>query len=307
MAVVSPAPSQHQGFGNTQRRDPWYAGPILTVIGFSAFLVYGTWASYQDGNFEIRATPGGYDTFHKNGNHAVAPYLSPFYSPLIYDNHSHHAWIAGDMRDWAPSWLDSVKRYLPISAGFLILAFPGLFRFTCYYYRKAYYRAFVGDPPGCAVGELWKNYKGENTFPMILQNAHRYAMYIACVFLVLLWWDAIQAFVKWGKLPDGSVGGWGLGIGVGSLIMLVNVICLSAFTFGCNSVRHLVGGRKDCFTCPNNVSKTTSWYQFWRWSTWFNERHMEWAWISLFTVGFTDIYIRLCSLGVIRDWNTNLM
>jgi hypothetical protein len=28
---------------------------------------------------------------------------------------------------------------------------------------------------------------------------------------------------------------------------------------------------------------------------------MEWAWLSLFTVGFTDVYIRLCSMGIISD------
>jgi hypothetical protein len=29
---------------------------------------------------------------------------------------------------------------------------------------------------------------------------------------------------------------------------------------------------------------------------------MMWAWFSLFWVGFTDAYIRLCSMGVITDW-----
>jgi hypothetical protein len=301
MAQATSAPAPYQGFGSTVRRDPWYAGPIVTVIGFSAFLIYGTWASYQDANFEIREQRGGYAIFREPNNPAIRPYLSPFYAPLLYDPSSHHRWFTGDMREWLPGWLGSLKSLFPISAGFLVLAFPGLFRFTCYYYRKAYYRAFVGDPPGCAVGELWKNYKGENRWPMLLQNTHRYWMYVACVFLVFLWWDAIQAFVKWGPTPEGGVGGWGLGMGVGSLVMLVNVLCLSAFTFGCNSVRHLVGGRKDCFSCPNNVSQTTTSYKLWRFSTLFNDRHMEWAWISLFTVGFVDVYVRCCSLGLIND------
>ena len=33
-----------------------------------------------------------------------------------------------------------------------------------------------------------------------------------------------------------------------------------------------------------------------------NRRHMSWAWCSLFSVGLADLYVRLCSMGVIRDW-----
>ena len=33
-----------------------------------------------------------------------------------------------------------------------------------------------------------------------------------------------------------------------------------------------------------------------------NRKHMLWAWCSLFTVGFTDVYIRLCSMGIWHDW-----
>jgi hypothetical protein len=29
---------------------------------------------------------------------------------------------------------------------------------------------------------------------------------------------------------------------------------------------------------------------------------MMWAWISLVWVGFCDIYIRLCSMGIWTDW-----
>ena len=32
-----------------------------------------------------------------------------------------------------------------------------------------------------------------------------------------------------------------------------------------------------------------------------NKRHMVWAWVSLFWVGFTDVYIRLCSMGIWHD------
>lgn len=296
MAQASTLDKQ-EGLGTTDRRDAWMVGPILTFLGLSAFLVYGTWAAWQGANYEIRAERGGHDTFHQAGNDPVAPYLSPFFSPLIYDPNPRdpHAWFKGvDLR---PSWLPG---WFPFSAGFLILAFPGLFRFTCYYYRKAYYRAFWADPPACAVGEPRKSYWGENRAPLILQNLHRYAMYFAVVFLVLLWWDALHAF-WWHNDRVGTPTSGHFGVGVGTLVMLVNVILLSGFTFGCNSVRHLVGGRLDCFSCPRNIENIRPAYKLWRFSTMLNEKHMEWAWASLFSVGFVDFYIRMCSLGIWRD------
>ena len=69
----------------------------------------------------------------------------------------------------------------------------GVFRFTCYYYRGAYYKAFWADPPACAVGEPRKRYLGEATFPLILQNIHRYFLYVALVFLLFLAHDVWKA------------------------------------------------------------------------------------------------------------------
>ena len=33
-----------------------------------------------------------------------------------------------------------------------------------------------------------------------------------------------------------------------------------------------------------------------------NRYHMLWAWASLFWVAFSDLYVRLCSMGVWSDW-----
>jgi hypothetical protein len=282
------------GFGATQRRDAWWLGPLLTFLGLVAFLVYGTWAAWRGDHFEIRQDP---TNFHKPGNRAIAPYLTPFYAPLIYDPQSEFAWFKTDLR---PSWLPA---WFPFSAGFLILAFPGAFRLTCYYYRKAYYRAFWADPPACAVGEPRKSYWGENHWPLLFQNIHRYTLYFALIVLLFLFWEAIQAF-RW---PTNSRGELlpehthQFGMGLGTVIMVVNVILLAFFTFGCNSLRHLVGGRYDCFSCPHNLRQVTTGYRAWHFVTRFNERHALWAWLSLFSVGFTDLYIRLCSHGIWKD------
>jgi hypothetical protein len=294
MAVVI-TPRQEEHFGQTARKDAWWLPPLAVFIGLLIFIVYTTWAGLDGRYFEIRQ-----NTTNFSGPE-IAPYLSPFYSPLLYDAQSSHAWIHQAKPNWWPfAWF---------SAAVLILAGPGLFRFTCYYYRKAYYRAYWADPPACAVGEPRKSYWGENHWPLLLQNVHRYTLYIAIFFLVVLWIDALKAFA-WPVLQPGGteVTGHRFGMGLGTLVMLINVILISGFTFGCNSFRSLSGGRLDrfaCFTCPAGggkpVQHLSPWYHTWRFSTYFNEHHMAWAWFSLISVGFTDLYIRLCAMGIWHD------
>src|SRR6266404_107606 len=180
MAIVT-TPEPQQGFGATARTDTWWLGPLATLVGLLIFVFYANWATFQGKYFEIRQYPEGFT------GKAVAPYLTPFYSPLLYDATSEHAWFHKEKPSWWP---------LPFfSAALLILPFPLLFRFTCYYYRKAYYRAFWADPPACAVGEPRRSYWGENRWPLLFQNIHRYAMYFALIFIVLLSWDVILAFM----------------------------------------------------------------------------------------------------------------
>ena len=205
------------------------------------------------------------------GNHyQFGNYLSPFYSPLF-----------------KPSWW-------PISPAILILWAPLGFRATCYYYRKAYYRAFFGDPAACAVGEIKsKGYCGELKFPFVLQNLHRYFMYLALVILVILWYDVIRSFVF--AQPNG---GFRIGIGGGTLALLFNTTLLSLYTFSCHSLRHLVGGKLDCFSC---VAAGGPRLKAWSAVSVLNGHHMGFAWWSLFSVCFADLYVRLCSMGVIHD------
>ena len=76
----------------------------------------------------------------------------------------------------------------------------------------------------------------------------------------------------------------------------MNVILLGSYTLGCHSLRHLVGGRKD------TLSNKPVQHALWRWVSKLNGRHMMFAWFSLFWVGFSDIYIRLCSMGIFTDY-----
>ncbi|MGB2591197.1 MAG: hypothetical protein WBG02_14970 [Candidatus Acidiferrum sp.] len=245
----SPTLLPESRLGSTLRRDSWWVELLPVIILLGGFGLYAT----------LRAFEGA---FYEWG-----PYLSPFYSPLI--DPGHHWW------PWSPA--------------LLILGGPLGFRATCYYYRKAYYRAFFLDPPSCAVGEPAKRkYQGETRFPFILQNLHRYFFYIAVVFLAFLWYDAVVAYDWNGHF----------GIGVGSLIMSVNIIMLTLYTFSCHSLRHLAGGKLDCFSCASFGKPR---YDAWRGVSFLNERHMQLAWTSLITVGLTDFYIRMVACGAIHD------
>lgn len=252
-------------FGYTSRKDAWWVKPLLNFIGLSAFVVYVTWAALQ-------------------GNHYYSgPYLSPLYSPELFGD-SPHSWF-GPRLGWWPTWL-------PWSPALLVLWAPGLFRLTCYYYRGAYYKAFWADPPSCTVTEPRKKYRGENSFPLIIQNIHRYFMYIALFFIIFLSIDVWKAL--WFANP--VTGQKSFGLGMGTLVLAINVVLLGGYTFGCHSLRHIVGGFMDRLS-GKPVRRT-----MYKCVSCLNRKHMLWAWMSLFWVGFTDIYVRLCSMGVWNDW-----
>jgi len=248
------------------RRDAWWVQPVVVFIILSSFLVYATWAALQNAHYEF------------------GPYLSPFYSPLFFAD-SPHAWIRGGRPSWIPG-------FLPFSPALLILPFPAGFRLTCYYYRGAYYKAFWSDPMSCTVGEPRSSYRGERYFPLIIQNVHRYFMYVALVFIIILGSDAIKAMF----FTDPATGARHFGIGVGTIVMTINVILLGGYTLGCHSLRHLVGGYLDRLSGAPVRKKTYDCVSC------LNRGHMTWAWCSLFWVAFTDIYIRLCSMGIWHDW-----
>ena len=252
-------------FGETGRRDAWWIQPLVVFAGLSTFLIYATWAAFQG----VHYTHG--------------PYLSPFYSPELFGS-SPHSWFGPKPAAW-PGWL-------PFSPALLILPIPAFFRVTCYYYRGAYYKAFWADPPSCAVGEPRKSYRGENSFPLILQNVHRYFLYLALAFLFVLARDVWEAM--W--FTDPVNGQQSFGIGVGTLVLAANVVFLSSYTLGCHSFRHLVGGRLDQFSRHPTQAKL---YDA---ACRLNCNHMRWAWASLFSVALSDLYVRLCSMGVLTDW-----
>ena len=111
------------------------------------------------------------------------------------------------------------------------------------------------------------------------------------MFIVILIHDVWKAL--W---FDTAAGGREFGIGVGTLVLALNVVCLGSYTFGCHAFRHIVGGFRDeistskvsevCYNCSSKLN---------RW-------HPNWALMSLVTVAFADLYVRLCSMGIWTDF-----
>lgn len=247
------APRTATRLGETDRLDLWWIGPLSVFLGLSLFIVYATFRVFYNAHYVIDTASSAY-------------LLSPFYSPLI-------------LWDGMPPWL---------SPGILILWAPGGFRLTCYYYRKAYYRAFFLDPPACGVSESpKKNYTGETRL-LLFQNIHRYFLYLALLFLIILSIDVGYSCI-W---PDG------FGMSIGSLVLLTNVVLLGLYTFSCHSLRHLIGGKIDCYSC---VAFGHTRHKMWKGVSILNQKHMYWAWASLFMVAFADFYIWMVSTGTFTD------
>ncbi len=242
----------------TMRRDRWWLQPAATFTVFAAFVVYATWRAFSGADY--------YST----------PYLSPLYSPCLTTE-----CVEGSSDFGQP------VTFFPLSPALLILVFPLGFRMSCYYYRKAYYRAFWLSPPACAVAEPHKSYSGETRFPLIFQNVHRWFFYAAVLVALVLSFDTVLAF------RDES-GEWGH-MGLGTVIFLVNIALIWGYTLSCHSCRHAIGGRLRHF------SRHPVRYRAWTFVSRLNQNHAAWAWYSLFSVAIADLYVYLLASGVFDD------
>ncbi|HLV57600.1 MAG TPA: hypothetical protein VKY81_01805 [Natronosporangium sp.] len=243
----------------TLRNDRWWLVPALTVAGLSAWLIYGLVRVFWQDHYWV----------------AEHHYLTPFYSPCI---------STGCIPESA-----HFGRFLPdhplVPYAALSLPLLLLFRLSCYYYRKAYYRSYWLSPPACAVPDAHRRYTGETRFPLILQNAHRYTFYAAFVITIINTYDAVLAFN----------GENGFGIGLGNVFLVGNVVLLWFYTLSCHSCRHITGGRLKHF------SRHPLRYRWWTFVSKINTRHMQFAWITLASLVVVDAYIMAVSAGWITD------
>jgi hypothetical protein len=258
----APAKTRAQISQKTLRTDSWWRAPAVTAVLLTIWVTYAT----------VHVLIGKWywvPRYH---------YLTPFYSPCV----------SGECVPGSASlgtWFGSLPPIIPYAL--VSLPFVLGFRLSCYYYRKAYYRAFWQAPAACAVKEPHAKYTGETRLPLIMQNLHRYFFYLVIVISILNTYDAIDAF-------HGKTGG--IGFGLGTLIMVINVVLLWAYTLSCHSCRHITGGRLKHF------SKHPVRYWIWNRISWLNARHMQLAWTTLGTLMLTDLYIWLVAAHVFSDF-----
>lgn len=242
----------------TLRTDRWWLQPAITFAVLFSFVIYATFRAFE------------------NKYYFAEPLISPFYSPCLTT-----ACVEGSSHLGQP--FNNKYFGIGISPALFILIFPLGFRMTCYYYRKAYYRAFWMSPPACAVAEPHSKYTGETRAPLILQNSHRWFFYAGLLFNILLTYDAVIAFRNEDKE-------WGH-VSVGTLVLLFSAVMLWMYSLSCHTCRHTIGGRLK------NFSKHPVRYKAWTFVSALNHKHPTFAWISLFGVAFADIYVRQVASG----------
>ncbi len=246
----------------TLRTDRWWIQPVVTVSVLTAFVIYSTWAAFQNKNYYV-------------GANAHRDLISPFYSPCLTDHCVPGSSAGFILHGW------------PLSPALLILIFPLGFRLSCYYYRRSYYRAFWWSPPSCAVADAHPTYSGETRFPLIMQNVHRWFFYFGVLFNIMLTYDAVRAFQQPGL-------GWG--VTVGTVVLVVNATLLWMYSLTCHACRHLFGGG------ARRLSAHKLRARFWQFVSPLNAKHMNFAWASLIFVALTDVYVRLVASGVLTDY-----
>jgi len=260
-APEAPARTRAQISQRTLRTDSWWKTPRIYATLLTIWVVYATVHVFMGKWYYV-------PQYH---------YLTPFYSPCISGECVPGSSTLGQ-------WFPAIPPIIPYAL--VSLPFVLGFRLSCYYYRRAYYRAFWRSPAARAVREPHASYSGETKFPLIMQNIHRYFWFMVLLISILNTYDAAQAF----RGPNGS-----FGFGLGSIIMLANVVLLWCYTLGCHSCRHITGGRLKHF------SKHPIRYWMWTKVSWLNARHMQFAWITLTSLLVTDLYIMLVASGAISD------
>ncbi len=249
--MASQQPAHPTSTLSTWRLDNWWAQPIVLMISLLVFVVYATYRVWTMGTDVVVAHHG----YH---------YQSPF--------------VAYNFAQFLPAGIDQTAFYFLAFPGMLLLPIAGGFRFTCYYFRRAYYRSFVARPGACST-EAWKGkeYKGEKRL-LVFQNLHRYFFYMA----LILWVLHVIAWVK-----DIFYGG-GFYFGVGTFLLLVDITLLGGYVLGCHAFRHLIGGRLDCFSCTSlNQNQNTMWGGV----TKLNQKHAFFALASMFSIMIADAYL----------------
>lgn len=175
----------------------------------------------------------------------------------------------------------------------LIIPIIALFRLTCYAFREDTNRHVFSHPNACAASirldAKAREYTGENSTIFKIENLHRYFMYGALVILPFFYYDLYVSLTYTGALL----------LRLGSVIMAIDIAALTLYLFSCHSVRSLIGGRSDCFNCMR-MGRQRNW--LYNVQSKLNQNHEAYAWISLVTIVFMDLFIRALIAGIHLDF-----
>ena len=222
MVTVTTEKNIPKGTFSNDRKDKWWFMPLLQGLIIIIFIAYTTltlffWKTLGDGTCSTIAG---------------CNYKSPIFDINMNDFAKLIGWPIDSF--WLPTAL-------------LVLWIPIGYRATCYYMRRIYYRSFFGNPPACATNGYnirRGKYSGERWLPFILNNYHRYFLYAAIVIAVIHWWNLPEAF----NIAQSS-SQYQFGIGLGSLLILLDTVLLTFYILSCHAFRHLFGGGSNCYSC----------------------------------------------------------
>ena len=252
------------GAFTNDRKDNWWFWPVIQGLIIIIFVIYTTATLF------LPKILGKGESGH---------YLSPIF-------------------DIDPTYIANLigwpKDNVLLPAALLVLWIPIGYRATCYYMRKIYYRSFFGNPPACATNGVnfrRGKYTGERILPFILNNFHRYFLYAAIVVALYHWIEISNAF---NMGPEGT---FQFGIGLGTILIVLDTVLLSLYVLSCHAFRHLLGGGTDCYSC-SGVKKAQ--HKGWAIISKLNEYHGTFFWLSLISVMVADFYIRLLEFGIIK-------
>jgi hypothetical protein len=175
----------------------------------------------------------------------------------------------------------------------LIIPIIGLFRLTCYAFRKDYNRHLFKHPLQCpalpSADSSARAYTGETSLFMKIENYHRYFMYVALAVLPFFYYDLFVSLTYSGIFV----------LRLGSILMGLDVVLLTLYVFSCHSIRNLVGGRNDCYGCGLSAKMRKDVYKS---QSFLNKHHRTFAWLSLLSIIAVDLFIRALTAGIGIDF-----
>jgi hypothetical protein len=175
----------------------------------------------------------------------------------------------------------------------LVVPIAGLFRLTCYAYRKDYHKHLFRHPNSCTLSirgdSTMRGYSGETKLFRI-ENLHRYFVYAGIAILPFFYYDFMISLMYGGIFS----------LRLGSVLLLLNAVLITLWISSCHAIRHLAGGRTDCYGCAFAGRQRKSLFNK---QSFLNAHHELFAWLSLLVIIGIDLYLRGLSAGLPLDLN----